>query len=96
MPIHRPGKGAHIEDILDMMLTVVPIYGVNQNRFMYEAAKISVFAKFLHESRQGICNYVSNCAFEDYHPKVEPYSNQNMHKLRRIVSETLGCDEDWE
>ena len=49
-PIHRMDKGAQLEDILDMMFTVVPTYHVNHNRFVFEAAKIPVFAKFLRGS----------------------------------------------
>ena len=93
-PIHRMDKGAQLEDILDMMFTVVPTYHVNHNRFVFEAAKIPVFAKFLRGSRSYLCNYVSNSCFRD--PQTpEPYSDENTRQLGRIVSRTLGCDEDW-
>jgi hypothetical protein len=95
MPVHKLNKGAQLEDILDMMLTVVPTYGVNQNRFVCEAAKIPIFAKFLREARADLCNYVSNSCFPDHPSKPEPYSDKNMRRLGGIVSRTLGCDEDW-
>jgi hypothetical protein len=95
-PIHRLNKGAQLEDILDMMFTVVPIYRVNLNRFVFEAAKIPVFAKFLRNARSELCNYVSNNCFPDHQvSKPKPYSNVTMRKLGGIVSRTLGCDEDW-
>lgn len=84
MPIHRTNKGAQLEDILDMMLTVVPTYCVNMNRFVFEAAKIPVFAKFLHEARSDICNYVANSAFTDYQSKPETYSDKNMRRLGEL------------
>ncbi len=95
MPIHKTNKGAQIEDILDMMLTVVPTYHVNLNRFVFEAAKIPVFAEFLHGARADLCNYVSNSAFPDHPTKPEPYSDKAMRRLGTIVSRTLGCDEGW-
>jgi hypothetical protein len=95
MPVHRKNKGAQLEDILDMMLTVVPCYRVNQNRFVFEAAKIPIFAKFLHNARADLCNYVSNSCFPDHQSKPEPYSDDNMRRLGGIVSATLGCDANW-
>jgi hypothetical protein len=93
--IHRLNKGAQLEDILDMMLKVVPTYCVNMNKFAFEAAKIPIFAQFLRNARSDICNYVSNSCFPDHLSKPEPYSDQNMRRLGGIVSRTLGCDEDW-
>jgi hypothetical protein len=94
MPIYRFNQGASIEDILDMMLTVVPTYGVNLNRFVFEAAKIPMFATFLRNARADLCNYVSNPIHKE--PQVpEPYTNENMRRLGGIVSRTLRCDEDW-
>jgi hypothetical protein len=95
MPIHRTNKGAQLEDILDMMLTVVPTLQVNLNRFVFEAAKIPVFARFLRGARSDLCNYVSNSSFPDHAAKPERYSDENMRRLGSIVSRTLGCDEDW-
>ena len=95
MPIHRMDKGAQLEDILDMLLTVVPTYGVNMNKFVHEAAKIPVFAEFLRNARSDLCNYVSNPILPEIEVKREPYSNKAMMKLGRIVSDTLGCDEGW-
>ena len=43
--VHRADKGAHIEDILDLMLTVVPAYRINHNKFVFESAKIPVLRK---------------------------------------------------
>lgn len=95
MPVHRKDKGAQLEDILDMLLTTVPCYQVNRNKFVFEAAKIPIFAAFLHSARANLCNYVSNSAFPDHQSKPEPYSDENMRRLGSIVSETLGCDNDW-
>ena len=95
MPIHRLNAGAQLEDILDMLITVVIPCGVNLNKFVYEAAKIPVFASFLRNARSDLCNYVSNSMFRDCAIKPEPYTDENMRKLGRIVSETLNCDEDW-
>lgn len=95
MPIHQRNKGAHIEDILDMMLTVVPTLCVNMNCFVFEAAKIPVFAKFLRDARSDICNYVSNSCYPNHQPKPEEYSDSARRRLISIVSRTLGCDEDW-
>lgn len=94
MPVHRFNKGAQLEDILDMMLTVVPTYGVNMNRFVFEAAKMPMFARYLRNARSDLCNYVSNPLFPDHH-EPEPYNDANMRKLGGIVSRTLGCDDDW-
>jgi hypothetical protein len=95
MPIHPGRKTPRIEDILDLMLTVVPIYRINHNRFVFEAAKIPVFAKFLRNARADICNYVSNSCYPEYALKLEPYSNENKERLGRLVSQTLKCQEDW-
>ena len=95
MSVHRRNKGAHLEDILDMMLTVVPSYQVNQNKFVFEAAKIPMFAKFLHDARADLCNYVSNTCYPDRSVIPEPYTNEKMQKLGCIVSHTFGVDEDW-
>lgn len=95
MPIHKLNKGASIEDILDMMLTVVPTYAVNLNKFVFEAAKVPVFAKFLRNARSDLCNYVSNPVSFAHQSKAEPYSFKAMRKLGAVVSSTLGCQEDW-
>lgn len=95
MPIHKKNKGAQLEDILDMMLTVVPMNQVNLNRFMFEAAKIPVFAKFLRGARYDLCNYVSNSLFTSHESTPEPYSDGNMRRLGSIISKTLETDEDW-
>lgn len=91
--IHRTNKGAQIEDILDMMLNVVPTLEVRLNTFLVEAAKIPVFAKFLRDGRHDLCNYVSNPCFPGR--GAEPYSDAEMRNLGTIVSRTLGCDENW-
>lgn len=95
MPIQRLYKDAQLGDILDMMLTVVPTYGVNKNRFVFEAAKIPVFARFLRHARSDICNYVSNPLFPCYQPKPEQYSDESKRRLGWIVSRTLQCDDEW-
>ena len=94
-PIQRVNKGAQLEDILDMMLTVVPTYQVNLNKFVCEAARIPVFARFLHDARSDLCNYVSNSSFPDHASKPERYGDENMRRLGTVVSRTLGCDEAW-
>jgi len=94
MPIHRLNKGARLEDILDMMFTAVPTYQVNMNKFVFEAAKIPVFARFLRGARYDLCNYVSNPVTR-VSVAPEPYSDKAMRRLGGIVSATLGCGEDW-
>ena len=49
-----------------MMFTVVAVYAVNQNRFVFEAAKIPSFATFLRHARADLGNYVSNSAFPEH------------------------------
>lgn len=93
--VHKNDQGEQLEDILDMMLTVVPHYRVNQNKFVFEAAKIPVFAKFLYNARADLCNYVSNSLYPEHKSLVETYSEDNMRQLGSIVSKTLGCDENW-
>ena len=91
MPVNRFNKGSDIEDILDMLITVVPTCGVNHNRFILEAAKIPVFAQFLRNGRSDLCNYVSNSLLETH----EPYSDDKMRKLGNIVSSAICCEPDW-
>jgi hypothetical protein len=94
MRVNRHEKEPTLEDILDMMLTVVPIYHINQNKFVFEAAKSPVFAKFLHSARSDLCNYVSNPVHSD--PIIaEPYSEAAMRHLGEIVSQTLNTDQNW-
>lgn len=96
MPVQRMNKGAQIEDILDMMLTVVPMCVVNLNRFVFEAAQIPVFARFLRDARSDLCNYVPNGMFPDHVAKPRGrYQDTDMRSLGTIVSSTLGCDEEW-
>jgi len=94
-PVHRGKEVPQLDDILDMMFTVVPTYGVNMNRFVFEAARIPVFARFLRNARHDLCNYVSNSLYPEHQPSSERYSNRHMEKLGRIVSATLGCRADW-
>ena len=94
-PVHRRDKGAHIEDILDMLLTVVPTYRINHNRFAFEAAKIPVFAKFLRYARADLCNYVSNSCHAKHELALEPYSDANMRRLGQITSEAIKIEPDW-
>lgn len=93
--IHPNGENAALADILDMMFTVVPTYRVNHNRFVFEAAKIPVFADFLKNAKADLGNYVSNSCFPDAVMPVEPYSSSATDKLGQIVSATLGIDPDW-
>lgn len=95
MPVHRQNKGAQLEDILDMMLTIVPQAGVNMNRFVLEAAKIPVFARFLRDARADLCNYVSNSMYPALRSSPERYEDAKMRRLGVIVSSTLKCDDDW-
>ena len=95
MHIQRTNKPVEIGDILDMMLTVVPCYRVNHNRFVMEAAKIPVFAKFVRNGRADLCNYVSNSTAGDAPLPVEPFSNDSMRALGRAVSDTLDVEPDW-
>jgi hypothetical protein len=93
--VHRRDKGAHIEDILDMMLTVVQSYRINHNKFVFEAAKIPVFARFLHKGRADLCNYVSNSCFHTHKLGLEPYTDGDMQRLGRIVANTISLPQDW-
>jgi hypothetical protein len=95
MAIHPRSKRPRIEDMLDLMLTVVPSYHVNHNQFVFEAAKIPIFAKFLRNGRCDLCNYVSNSSHPTDETKPEPYSDANMRRLGRIVSQTIGNSPDW-
>ncbi len=93
--IHRGHDKARLEDILNLLLVTVPMYQISHNKFMFEAAKMPVFAKFLRYSGNcDLCNYVSNSVFRDA-VKPEAYSNENMRKLGRIVNDTLNIDDDW-
>jgi hypothetical protein len=95
MPLHRGGDKAKIEHILHLILCVVPMYQVNHNRFMFEAAKIPAFAKWLrYSARADLCNYVSNPVSRDAIAPA-PYSDKEMRHLGGIVNATLGIDDDW-
>ena len=93
-PVHQGSSEPTLSDILNMMFTVVPTYRVNHNRFVFEAAKIPVFAKFLYAAPSGLANYVSNTAFPEALP-LEAYSPEATRRLGEIVSETLGIEADW-
>jgi hypothetical protein len=93
--IQQEGKPLTIEDVLDLLLISVFNYRVNQNRFMFEAAKIPVFAKFLRNAKYGLGNYVSNDYFPNYRMAFEQYSCKRMRQLGYAVSRTLSCDPDW-
>src|SRR3569833_2247863 len=84
--IQRDGKPVSLEDILDMMFTVVPVYRINHNRFVLEAAKIPVFAKFLRNARFDLGNYISNSAHPEVAIPLEPYDQAVADRLRGIVS----------
>ena len=93
--IQRQGRAVTIEDIFDMMFTVIPTYRVNHNRFVLEAAKIPVFAKFLRNARYDLVNYVSNSAHPDAAIPLEPFDQSVADRLSRVVSNTLGIEDDW-
>jgi hypothetical protein len=95
MPVQELNAGSRIEDILNMMLTVVLPYGVSLNRFVLEAAKIPVFAQFLRDAPHDLGNYVSNPVKSGVAIKMEPYSEETKNRLGQIVSETLGIEDDW-
>ena len=95
MMINSDNKEITISDILNLVLAVMITYQISQNAFMFEAAKIPVFAEFLKNGKVDICNYVSNSMFKDNNVVIEPYDHEAMIKLGKIVSETLGCDADW-
>ena len=95
MQINRTEKPVAIADLLHMMLVTVPSYHISHNKFVFEAAKIPVFAKFLRDAPADLGNYVSNTAFPNERIIPEPYSDAVMRKLGLIVNRTLGIDEDW-
>ena len=90
--IHPKKRKADLSDILDMTLTVVPVYGVRQSTFSIEAAQIPIFAKFLKDARSNLCNYISNSITD---PSAS-YDREEHVALGRAVNRTLGIDdEDW-
>lgn len=93
--IHPGQTEPRIEDIVEMMFTVVPTYRVNHNRFVLEAAQIPVFARFLRNARLDLGNYVSNSAHPDELIPLEHYDANVVRRLSAIVSSTLGIDDDW-
>ena len=96
MPIHPAHPEPRLDDILDMMFTVVPTYRVNHNRFVLEAAAIPVFAQFLHRARSDLVNYVSNSAHPDELLPVEPYDEKVVRRLSSVINHTLGVEDEWD
>lgn len=95
MPVHSGHPQPRLEDILDMMFTVVPTFGVNRNRFVLEAAAIPVFARFLHDARYDLPNYVSNPGYADETIQVERYDENVVRRLSAVISGTLGVEDEW-
>jgi hypothetical protein len=92
--IHQGRPEPTLGDILDMMLTVAPCYGIRKSTFVIEAAQIPVFAKFIKEAsaRASLCNYVSSSMVD----KLEDYDRDEHIALGRAVNRTLGIDDkDW-
>lgn len=94
--VHQGRSRATIEDALDLVLRVGPMYRVNKNRLVLEAARIPVFAAFLRkQAHAGIGDYVSNGIAPEVPMTAEPYSEEIRQNLGRRVSSTLGIEEDW-
>jgi hypothetical protein len=93
--VHPKEREPGLEDILNMMFTVVPTYRVNHNQFVFEMAKIPAFARFLRNAPNDLANYVSNSAFPEVLIPLEAYSPDATKKLGAIASSTLGIDDDW-
>lgn len=93
--LHRGHEKATTDDVLDLILTVILPYRVNQNRFVLEAAKIPVFARFLRSARSDLGNYVSNPIHPEPLLPVARYSRQTTQQLGEAVSNTLGIETDW-
>ena len=93
MPIHRGHPKPNVEDILDMMFTVVPTYRVSHNRFVLEAAR---FPRSLSSKRRAdLVNYVPNSAHPDELIPLEPYDEKVVQRLSAVVSHALGIEDDW-
>jgi hypothetical protein len=92
----HPGKHeADLVDILRLLLTVVPTYRINHNRFVIEAAQIPAFARYLRNAPEGLANHVSNSLFRNAVIPLEPYSADVARRLGQTVSATLGIEPDW-
>lgn len=93
--INSPGANPTLADLLELSIHTVPMYGVDHNTFVAEAAQIPVFAKFLHAGKADLCNYVSNPIVGGMVVQRQPYSNAEKNRLGRIVSSTLNIESDW-
>jgi len=93
--VHQGEQKVGVEDILELLLVVVPGYRVNHNRFVIEAAQMPSFAKFLKSARHDLPNYVSNSSYPEELIPLEPYSPEMVRRLGMRVSHTLGIEADW-
>lgn len=93
--IHYGSSEPSIIHILDMLLTVIPMYRINHNRFMLEAAQIPCFAEFLKAAPATLSNYVSNSIYPDAVMPLEPYSPQIVARLGAVASQTLNVEPNW-
>jgi len=91
MPIHPRSASPTLSDILDLAIQIVPIYGVEHNTFVFEAAQIPVFAEFLRNARADLCNYVWNPAYDDARGGYEAEAHM---RLGRRINATLGLDDE--
>lgn len=78
-----------LRDFLDMALRIVSMYGVNHNRFVFEAAQIPVFALFLRRAPFGLHDYVSNPAYSGPLKPAERYSDDKFRELEAAVASTV-------
>lgn len=95
LPMHRGSKRITTDHVFRLLLTVVPTYRVDHNRFMLEAAKIPIFAQFLRDSPSNLSDYVSNSIYGNALIPLEPYSSASTRRLGSVVSATLGIEDDW-
>lgn len=86
---------AWLTDMLDLAIHTAPMYGVNQTRFVMEAAQVPVFAEYLRHAKWDLCNYISNTTYTQQPPVPEPYTREKLKKLEIAVSNTLGIAPDW-
>lgn len=93
--LHRGSSEPNIGHVLQLLLTTVPTYRVNHNRFVFEAAKIPCFARFLREAPVNLSEFVANSVYPDALIPLEAYSANATARLGEIASETLHIDSDW-
>jgi hypothetical protein len=91
--VHPADRKPQIEDIMNLLICEVPTYQINQNKFLLEAAKIPVFAEYLHQSAN--LNYIiSNPLFASQPIIQEAYDAEVSLKLAHIIEETIKSEPE--